>query len=85
MSTLAFNPNETQLATTHEDDTVRIWDTQSRQQIVLLDGLNTLGSRPAMSISLDNQFIATASENGTYVWDMQSANPLCRLSNLLWL
>jgi hypothetical protein len=68
---LAFSPNGGQLATASWDETVRLWDTSSGQQVRALPG-HTYGAT-AVAFSPDGGNLFVACDNTTTkVWDLAS-------------
>jgi WD40 repeat protein len=65
---VSFSPDGRRLASASEDNTVRVWDAGSGQELLILKG-HTDGVR-AVSFSPDGRRLASASEDKTVrVWE----------------
>ena len=74
---IAFSPNGRILASTANDSTLRLWDTESGQQLaVLSDGRIAPYS---IAFSHDSTMIASGSRT-IQVWDVDTGNPLATLT-----
>jgi WD40 repeat protein/serine/threonine protein kinase/tetratricopeptide (TPR) repeat protein len=80
-----FSPDGRRIVTCSRDQTVRIWDTATGEQLVLLDGLveknkteNSQDGRPgpnnvkSASFSSNGTMLLTASENESRIWDVET-------------
>jgi Tol biopolymer transport system component len=79
LSRVAFSPDGRCIATTKVDNSARVWDIDSRQELtrVTHDGPVT-----SVAFSPDGRVIATASEDRTArVWDVDSARELTRVTH----
>ncbi|MCP4599555.1 MAG: hypothetical protein GY847_03280 [Proteobacteria bacterium] len=75
---IAFSPDERYLASASHDDTVRIWDTETGQEIHRI----TLASAAyAVAYSPDGQYLATAANNGTVqLWNPETVEEITRFA-----
>ncbi len=72
---LAFSPNGRSLVTGSSDNTVRIWDVASGQELKALP--SHFGATRAVSFSPDGQFVATGGDDGTVgIWDVSTGKEL---------
>lgn len=70
---VAFSPDGSRLATASSDSTAKIWDAETGEELLILDG-HTVGLH-SLEYSPDGLMIATSSdipENSVRVWDAQS-------------
>ena len=75
---LALSPDGRRLVTSHQDTTLRIWDTATSQDQMILAGHS--GGVSAVVFSGDGRRLATASSDGTAkIWDARSGRELASL------
>ena len=72
---VAFSPDGMVLASASKDQTVRLWDVQSRKSLATLEGHD--GGVTSVAFSADGTRLASASFDTTVVlWDVDSRQPL---------
>jgi len=72
---VAFSPDGRTLAAARDDKTVKLWDVQSRQELVTLEGHSDFVS--SVAFSPDGRTLASASADKTVkLWDVQSGQVL---------
>ena len=65
---VAFSPDGTRIVSGSYDNTVRIWDTSTGEQLVVLQGHEDAVS--SVAFSADGERVASASRDGTIrIWD----------------
>jgi WD40 repeat protein len=64
------------VATASIDQTARLWDVKSGQELHKLPHVGPVNS---VAFSPDGQTVATASSNTARIWDVRSGQELCRL------
>ncbi|CAG0911566.1 unnamed protein product, partial [Cyprideis torosa] len=73
--TTIFSPDGQFIASDSDDNTIRIWDVQTRQVLQILQG----HSAPISSVAFspDGQFITSGSDDNTVrIWDVQTGQSL---------
>lgn len=75
MTSVAFNPDGTRIATGCADGTVRVWDTRTGLALVELSGHAGTYNPEVISVAFtpDGTQIVTASHNEVFVWDARIA------------
>jgi predicted NACHT family NTPase len=74
INSVAFSPDSKRLASGSADQTVKLWDTVTGQEILTLKG-NT-GGLTSVAFSPDGKRLASASEDGTVrMWDARPLDP----------
>ena len=75
---VAFSPDGTTLASGSDDDTVKLWNISSRQQLATLKG--NAGDVASVAFSPDGRALATANgDNTVRLWDAVSHQELATL------
>ena len=75
----SFSPDRRLVATASQDNTARLWDSQSGKEI---SQLNHDRSVTSVSFSPDGQYVATVSQDNTArLWDSQSGKEISRLNH----
>jgi dipeptidyl aminopeptidase/acylaminoacyl peptidase len=81
MVSASFSPDSRRVVTASDDGAVRVWDLESRTEIVLLKGHQLKAT--CASFSPDGHRIVTASHDGTArVWDAKSGGEIAVLKGL---
>ena len=77
MSSVSFSPDGSQVVSGSDDETVRIWDVQSGQEVCKLEG----HSGPVISVSFspDGSQVVSGSYKTIRIWDVQSGQEVCKL------
>jgi WD40 repeat protein len=67
VSSVRFNPNSTRVASASDDGTVRLWDSESGAELLVLEGHQ--GPVTSVAFSSDGQDLISASVDGTVrIW-----------------
>ncbi|HEY2290720.1 MAG TPA: hypothetical protein VGM86_08465 [Thermoanaerobaculia bacterium] len=75
---VAFSPDGKRLASASADNSVILWDVDSRKKIATLEG--HMGSVYSVAFSPDGKRLASASaDNSVILWDVNSRNPIASL------
>lgn len=74
ITSFAFSPDGQTFATASADETVRVWNVQTGQQLKVLQGSSAIN---AVAFSPDGNLLVTGSSDGTLTfWGVQSGKPL---------
>jgi WD40 repeat protein/serine/threonine protein kinase len=78
VTTVSFSPDGQRLATASKDNTAKLWDARTGQQLLSLKGHKSRVT--SVSFSPDSQRLATASDDNTVkVWDARTGKELLSL------
>ena len=79
IQSLAFSPDGKILASTGNDRTIRVWDTETGKQLLVLSDRRNLPA--TLAFSPDNTTIASDGRTGTIqIWDVATGDPLATLT-----
>src|SRR5215471_6948897 len=82
VSSVAWSPDGTKLATASQDKTAKVWDAHGRGELLTLPGHD--GSVTSIAWSPDGKTIATASDDGTSkLWEAATGHELLTLKGTL--
>jgi WD40 repeat protein len=80
---VAFSPDGQTVLTGHADNTARLWDAATGQQIRQLVGHT--GPVTSVTFSVDGHYVLTGSQDGTArVWDTSYNDTIRFVCGLLW-
>ena len=78
VASVAFSPDGTQIVSGSWDNTVRLWNVQSREQIATLEG--HYGGVRSVAFSPDGNYIVSGSRDNTVrLWNVQSRDQIATL------
>jgi WD40 repeat protein len=72
---IAFTPDFTRIVTASSDGTVRLWDAETYEPLLVLRDPSAESVR-RLAVSPDGSLIATVAGNRIHLWDSRSASPL---------